>query len=389
MARYRISFVLSDDLPGTGAHLAQIVSTAGALSRLGHDVTLLVPHRPGAVAANAAAINEYYSVKGKLEVIGIPFSRSGFRKLDHWRLARISLALTRSADVVVSRRLEVMVLALKQGQRACFDHYKPLPDKQRVLRPVLKWVMTHPKFAGAFIHSEYARQAYLKMGLDPSLVQTVHNGFDPDHFEPRLTREMARTALAIPLDARVVTYSGRMSATKGLRLVLSMAKNAPDVLFLLVGSEAQGSIEQEATALRNVRVIPWQPLNRVAEWMYAADVLIIPPSSISLTQQSNCVLPIKTFGYLAAGRAIFAPRSADTAELFEHDVNACLVKPDDIEQACRALATLLDDPERRERLARNAARLGQTLTWDSRAQKIDAMLTARLVGAPATRASTG
>ena len=77
-------------------------------------------------------------------------------------------------------------------------------------------------------------------------------------------------------------------------------------------------------------------------WLAAADVLLIPPSRAPLEQFRNCVLPLKLFAYLAAGKPILAPRAPDTAELLV-DGEKCPAGP-----ARR--------PGRRRRGARPAAR---------------------------------
>jgi glycosyltransferase involved in cell wall biosynthesis len=107
-------------------------------------------------------------------------------------------------------------------------------------------------------------------------------------------------------------------------------------------------------------------------------VLILPPSSIGLRVAGHTVLPMKLFGYLAAGRAVLAPATPDVEELLRDDDNAVLVPPDDRAAAAHALAALLADDERRERLALRASETGRDLTWDARAEKIERFLRERL-----------
>ena len=65
-----------------------------------------------------------------------------------------------------------------------------------------------------------------------------------------------------------------------------------------------------------------QPIAVVSEYLYAADVLIIPPVSAPLEKFGRTVLPFKIFPYLAAGRSIVAPDLADMRELLKHEKNA-------------------------------------------------------------------
>ena len=107
-------------------------------------------------------------------------------------------------------------------------------------------------------------------------------------------------------------------------------------------------------------------------------MLLIPPSRAPLEKFGNCVLPIKLYAYLTAGRPILAPESPDTAELLEHRANSWLVPPDDADSAAAGLDRLLADGALAAKLSANALRLSEGLTWDQRARKIAEFLQARL-----------
>src|SRR5262249_43065578 len=83
--------------------------------------------------------------------------------------------------------------------------------------------------------------------------------------------------------------------------------------FILVGSEGDGPVEAAAHQIPNVSLVPWQPFGQLPPWLYAADVLLIPPSLDPLRRHGNTVLPIKLFLYLGAGRALLAPRAPPPA----------------------------------------------------------------------------
>ena len=120
---------------------------------------------------------------------------------------------------------------------------------------------------------------------------------------------------------------------------------------MVVGSTGRGPVELEAEPLSNVRIVPWQTLGSNAPYLYASDVLTIPPSTTPLEQVGNTVLPLKVFVYLGAGRALFAADSPDTAESHEQ---------------------LLGDPALLGRRGKACRDLAEGLTWDSRAAKIEA-----------------
>jgi glycosyltransferase involved in cell wall biosynthesis len=125
-----------------------------------------------------------------------------------------------------------------------------------------------------------------------------------------------------------------------------------------------------------VAVVPWQPFSATVPYLYAADVLLIPPTRGPLESVGNTVLPMKTFLYMAAGRAIFAPATPDLTEVLTDNVSARLVPPDDLKTAVAALRDLLADESFRVRLA--AAARADVQTWQARAERILSFLATRL-----------
>src|SRR5262249_713286 len=163
----------------------------------------------------------------------------------------------------------------------------------------------------------------------------------------------AREQTGLPREGPLVVYAGRVSAAKGLASVLAMAALRPHVRFALVGSEGEGPIERSARRLANVVVVPWQAPQAVPAFLRAPDALIIPPSRDRRQRFGNCVLPLNTFRYMAAGRPILAPRAPDTADLLVDGATAALTEADP-DAAVRVLDTLLGDRSLAERLGEAA-----------------------------------
>jgi glycosyltransferase involved in cell wall biosynthesis len=155
---------------------------------------------------------------------------------------------------------------------------------------------------------------------------------------------------------------------------LDVACRLPPVSFLLVGGLPEHIARLKSYADRlgamNVTFEGHRPVGEVPRYLYAADVLIIPPTKKPLEKFGRTVLPMKLFTYLAAGRPILAPALPDSSELLEHDQNACLVTPDDPDATADTIRGLLADSKRCRSLSAGAARTAKQLTWDARARKI-------------------
>lgn len=379
----RILYVYDTPFPDTGADTEQVVNTLAALSRRGVEAALLVPG-PTTGPGDAAAIQQYYQVRGHLEIALLRWHWHQLRALEKWShaLRAPRHPLVGAADLVYTRNLPAAWSFLRARRRVVYEHFRPWGDQIPPLQPFLRGILRHPNLAGAIFHSHHTLESYRRIGVPDERMLVAHNGWDPVRMDPRLSQAEARERLGLSAGQFTVVYTGRMNARKGLDTLLDSARAAPEIGFVLVGSEGEGPVETEARPLANVRVVPWQRFADLAPWLYAADVLAIPPSLEPLERHGNTVLPIKLFLYLGAGRVVLAPDAPDTRELLRAEVNAALVPPGDVSATVATLRALARDPERRARLGQGALATAADLTWDARAARIAMFLEARLA-APA------
>jgi glycosyltransferase involved in cell wall biosynthesis len=376
----RLLYAWDRFLPTTATDAEQATSTISALARRGVEITLLIPRGSKQPGMSAAEICTHYKVSGGflVEHVALPLVEQLVIRKAAFSVHMLTSAPLPAHDVVYTRNSAVFLALIARGARVVYDTHRAWPDHVPLLKPVFKLAMTRENFVGAVFHSDYARHSYAKLGVQSARLATMRNGFDPARFTSAVTPAVARSELDLPRDRKLVVYTGHISALKGLGSVLKLAERNRDALFLLVGSESDGSVERAAQKHDNVRVLPWQPYDVAAKYMVSADVLLLPPSSVGLKVAGHTVLPMKLYGYLAAGRAVLAPNTPDIAELLVDGQNAVLVPPSEPEAAAEALASLLADDPRRARLAAAAHETGKSLTWDKRAEQLETFIRARL-----------
>lgn len=377
-----IAYLTDQLLPQTATDTEYMISTVAAFGEVGVEVTLVKPEHWWDPDPGRDAIAEYYQVDPTFEVASVRSVYPNIRGIEKVAQGLVGPChpTARRADVLYTYTLPILLGALLVGTRPIvYETYRPWPYQQPWSAPLFRWIARHPRFLGAVLHSEHARTSYEDAGLDPNMLLAARAGYDPERLSPRLSRAEARTKCNLP-DRPTVTYTGRVTMGKGLDLMLDMARALPEVQFVIVGSEGQGPVEREAATLDNVRVVPWQPFDEMTLYLYAADVLLIPPSTTPLKEVGNTVLPMKTFPYMAAGRAILAPNSPDLQELLQDGENAALVPPDDPNAAIRRLRALLDEPDTRERLGAAARADIEDHTWPRRAERILHFIQRRMTG---------
>ena len=368
----KILFAFENALPSAEADAEVFLATAQALLPFTSRAWLHVPAPDDASIAAAGRIGHVTIVPA-----WAPRRPAALRHL----LCGLTLVCRRAfreADLVYTRNLWVAWMSLMFGQRVVFDHYRPWPDQIPPLQRWLYHLFSHRRLLVNICHSDYTRQAYLRLGVAGEKLHRVLNGFDPERLDAPVPQAVAKVALGLDPARKIIVYSGRVNHKKGLALVVQAAKALPELHFLLVGSKGEGSIETMARDLPNITMVPFQPPEALVRYIYAADVLLIPPSLEPLARFGSTVLPLKLFFYLAAGRPILAGDTPDVREVLRHGENAWLCPPDKVDALVAGLVRLTEDTAFATQLAAVAQADSAGLTWVARATRISAILADRL-----------
>jgi glycosyltransferase involved in cell wall biosynthesis len=367
----------------------QSVSTAAAFARAGHTVTLLMPRRPGDPPLTGDDVRAFYGVEGDFEVVQRPSAWTGPKVFGSamWLRQVFRDPLLRGADVLYAREPAMLGIGHRSPIPFAFEHYRLWPDKYPALRPFMRRSTSDAKCVGVILHSHHAAEAYRRARVAGDRLLVAHNGSEAVRLGEPLARAEARERLGLPADRAISLYAGRIGGDKALERIGDLARLRPEVLFVLVGDDGSREAARAAPQGDNVRLVPWQEHRTLGPWLWAADVLLVPPSRAPLDRFGNCVLPIKLFTYLAAGRPILAPDAPDTRELLTDGETALLVEPDRAEAAAATLDRLLAEPALATTLSANALALAGELTWDRRAEAIAAFLRQRLAQPPVDAAT--
>jgi len=113
------------------------------------------------------------------------------------------------------------------------------PMTRRVIR-ANRWLSGGP--SAILYNSRLSREQHEAFGFASSRGRVIPNGFDVEQFRPDPEKGLAvRGELGIPAEARVVGHIARYHPMKGhavfLRAAARVAKDHPDVRFLLVGRD--------------------------------------------------------------------------------------------------------------------------------------------------------
>ena len=174
-------------------------------------------------------------------------------------------------------------------------------------------------------------------------VKVIPNFVDTQAITPMSRMTNYRTELRID-DALVVMYAGNVGFSQSLEMLVSAARELPQLIFVINGEgAARESLKKSAHGLSNVRFGDYQDVSRLSEVLATGDIHVVP-----LKRGLGSVsVPSKTYSILASGRPVLAAVDLDTEVpriLAAADAGVC-VEPDNSGAFISALRAMTLDPK--------------------------------------------
>ena len=190
-------------------------------------------------------------------------------------------------------------------------------------------------------------------------------------------------SVAAPSGRPIVAYAGHLYAWKGVDILLEALAALPDVDGLIVGGHEREpdlartkALAQQLGVAARVTFTGLVEPPQVRAWLARANVLVLPNPASAIS--SRFTSPLKLFEYMAAQRPIVASDLPALREVLSPDENAVLVTPGSAPALAAGIHQVIDDPALASRLALHALETVADFSWDRRAERLDALLTAVL-----------
>ena len=147
-----------------------------------------------------------------------------------------------------------------------------------------------------------------------------------------------------------VLYSGNMGNSHDIESIIDVARmlrDEPRIHFLLIGEGAKWQLVEQAIIsekLGNITLLPFQPEEMLPWSMTAGDIGIVP----YIPGSEGCIVPSKTYYYLAAGVAplIVSSRETDLTRMVEEYACGFAVRSGDVTAMARVILEQDRDPVR-------------------------------------------
>lgn len=346
----------------TGGLEMNVLQVSRELARRGHQVHLLYEQGGSLVLEYQQFCQSVTQVSELDYFFPVGHRARALRKAQ--LLPAIWAATKRRPDLIYGNRMlcsgwAIPAGALLSAPVVCHEHgYMELGAKRTAFlnRHVDRFIMI----------SQYVADPWLAAGLDPSKLDVVHNGIDPEEYpfgglEEQLT---AREALGLPCEPFVVTYLGRLDKEKGVDVLLEawrlLGWGPEEARLLVVGSSVTdhdgGSHVASLHALADEHVVFLPARRDVVTPLHASDVVVVP--SIWDEPFGRSVIEA-----LSTGRPVLASRVGGIPEILSGPLDRFLFERGNPSALAEQLAGIRDWRQREPHLAEVcAARVREAFT---------------------------
>jgi glycosyltransferase involved in cell wall biosynthesis len=203
-------------------------------------------------------------------------------------------------------------------------------------------------------------QRAIKLGADPSRIEVVPYGVDPERFRPDpFARAKRRASLGIASHTPLVFTAGRLVRKKGFEYLIDALAKLPKEMNVQAaiagGGDLEADLRQRVDAARidyRVRFLGNLPQDEVASWLATSDIVVVP----SVRDDSGNVdgLPNIVLETMASGTPLVSTPAGGIGAVVKHERTGMLVPERDADALADAIVTLARDPERRVRMGEAA-----------------------------------
>jgi|SRR3989344_2365002 len=353
----KLYYITNSRIPTEKAHGVNIVYMCEALSKY-FDVTLFIPFRHQSETLKDKSIQDIYDVKPsfKVRVINIIdlIKFNLIQKVTYF-IHTIIFSLVcflkvkkEKPDLIYTRHpIEAFFMSFTN-----IDLIYEMHSNQRLLRILHKRI-----FRKAKLILPISKGLKLKIPKEYTYKAIVLPDAVPKSFIIKYNKESLRRRLDLPLNKKIILYTGKLSKEKGVDFLISLANKLTDYYFVIIGGTEEVIKEyKNKNNYSNINIKGYIAHKEIKYYINAADVLVIPNQSKD-KYSSEYTSPIKLYEYLSTNKPILA----SNVESLKISESITFFEPENKKDFIKKLESL-------------KYRKPEFYTWDDRARQVKEFL---------------
>lgn len=368
----KLIYIANARIPTEKAHGIQIMKMCEAFASLEKcdvDLELIVPIRFNYIKENPFA---YYNVRKNFNIRRLPC-------IDLIPLSRYlgSVAFwVQAVSFLVVARLYLLFKKYDALYSRDFfagflfnDFSLELHSLPKQIRKVHRKIWRKAK--GIIVLTSFIKKRLIEDGVPKRKIIVAPDAVDLEEFDINVSKEAARKKFRLPLDKKIIMYTGHLYDWKGGQVLANASKLlSNDYLIIFVGGtqEDVAKFKERNKNCHNILILEHKLHKEIPMYLKSADILVLPNTGETIISKEY-TSPIKLFEYMAAKRVTVASDLPSIREML-NDNNAWLVKPGDPVDLADGIIKLFSSEDLGNRLLTRAFNEVKNFTWQKRAGNI-------------------
>ena len=348
------------------ANAVNTIKIADGFAKLGHDVTV-VCRQPKTLPITDQILRERFHLSERLSFVRVPARRIFLPISIHEAFARQVLHIARQVapDFAYCRNYIAPVRIAQLGVPTVAESHAHVGNTSRPLLKMIKALGQNERFRSLVTIGPVLKDNFTALGAPAHKVHVLPDAVDLELF----TRPVGY--IRPDRNRPLVVYAGHLYDYKGIPTILEAAAMAPEWDFRLVGGHDR-DIERidriaKARRLENVTLTGLIAYSLVPEHLWAADVLLLPPSNNHPSAQWTS--PVKLGEYLASGSPVVATAIPALKYWLQKD-EVHFVQPDDPKVLVDGVRAVLSYPQETSEMITRAYALARRISYQERCNRI-------------------
>ena len=374
----KLIYIANARIPTEKAHGIQIMKMCEAFTLQDIEVELVLPKRINKIKKDPF---DYYGIRRDFEIKKLPCLDlipldKYLGNLSFWieslsfNLSAFFYLLTlnfknQTTDIIYTR--DRLFLPFLPSPKKLFFETHTFPQNYFLYSPFLK------RLRGIVVITQKLKELFVKRGMPENKILVAPDGVDVKMFDIQVTQLEARKKLNLPLDKKIVLYTGHLYKWKGANILVKAYKYLSEGIEIYFVGGTEKDIKNlkfkiSNLKLKNIFIVGHRPYSEIPYWLKSADVLVLP-NTAKEDISKYWTSPMKMFEYMAAQRPIVASDLPSLREVLNEE-SSFLFEPDNPENLALAVKRALQNPEISDKISNQAFQDVQEYTWQKRAEKI-------------------